>query len=220
MPKLKVKYDIYHKTGGGYPQCYMCDGDIKEGQQRLQMTRHWRNHPSIHKECLEKALTQFETQKDTIKLAYENKIKQKKIDKEKSQAELKEARKIRNWKKTIIKDALKKIGLRVTKLSITNPHDWGANGKGDIIRIGRPWSSSSTSSTHCSSFLWIRLDQADCYVVKPNGRSYYLHDINELIGSDHKKISLADPDAIDKIAEAMENLKEGDWSAYLKKSKK
>lgn len=217
------------KSQGGNPNCVFCSQKISAGDYYLKSVKNWRHQPSMHKSCVDEISKTIDKKKPEIESQYkklENVYSKKKAAHKKALDQKKDKK---EWRKHLIKEALKKANILVSKISITYPNDWGTSGDASIIKVAPPLKDVKAIDPNvyrADPFFWIKFDKTTVRVINPidnHGltRSNFVewYDLDKSYPN-QTKIPLEDPEALEKIAEAMLDQAVGNLKPYMRKKKK
>ena len=203
-------------------RCSYCSQPIVKGTHIVEWAHGNTCWPKLHKSCVRVMYNTLKNSEANLNKEWEARQASAKIYEEKHQKALKETREKRGWKKAIVKSALQNIDVCVSKISLTNPNDFGTDGKGDLIKVAK----KNRQQWKQPAFCWIQFDQQQITVFDPTNKNgvvtcdvdYWRGPSTQL--NNYETIELADPKAIEKIGKAIQDLHKGDLTPFFKKKRK
>ena len=211
------QYTVAQKNGS---KCSWCSQPIDKGTHIVEWAHGSSAWPKLHKTCLAEMHNTLASKEDALNKEYKEAEEKATIREEAHKEALKKTHETRAWKKQIVKSALQEIGICVSKVSFTNPNDWGTSGEGDLIKFAKKNRQQWAQHPFC----WFRIDKTRVDVFSPENRQglvrptfdWWVQDVYAAYPK-HETIELADPEALKKIGAAVERLHDGDLSPYRTK---
>jgi hypothetical protein len=216
--KINAEFGCFVRTSGQVPCCRLCDKPLEVGDAFARIYINSYANPHFHGDCLKHTAAQVDIEHaklDQYKEEYAKEQAEKLAIREAAKAKTAAANEELNFRKKIIKDALKST-VKVSKLSIIHSgSSWDGVFKGrakpaDRFKIAKP----NKEYWNEPAIIWVFIGGSEV-AIQPGGPPY-----DPEFGPTMSHLNLADPNAITKMGNMMLEIGGKAWDPYLKKVKK